>query len=68
MGFVFDGGILAPEALDGIVLDPAEHRTWRVATLAEWEAMASARVFRRIRALAEARSRGAAGFVLEPRG
>lgn len=66
VGFVFDGGILTREALDGIVLDPAEHRAWQVATLAEWEAMASTRVFRRINALAEARSRGAAGCVLEP--
>lgn len=66
VGFVFDGGTLTREALDGIVLDPAEHRAWQVATLAEWEAMASTRVFRRINALAEARSRGAAGCVLEP--
>lgn len=35
IGFVFDGGVLAPEKLDEIVLDPAEHSGWMVRPLQE---------------------------------
>ncbi|MGI5230575.1 NUDIX domain-containing protein [Actinoallomurus sp. CA-142502] len=55
VGFVFDGGVLTPEELDAIVLDPAEHSGWRVRPLREWQKVMSPRLFARTAALAEAR-------------
>lgn len=65
IGFVFDGGILTPDVLDRIVLDPEEHSEWLVQSLAEWETTMSRRLFARVTALSEARRTRSAAFLCE---
>jgi protein-L-isoaspartate(D-aspartate) O-methyltransferase len=66
VGFVFDGGILTPDDLERITLDPSEHRDWLVQPLEAWRATMSRRLFARVRALDEARRTGSAVFLCEP--
>ena len=56
VGFVFDGGRLAQDQIDAIVLDPDEHTELSVRSLEEWQKDLSAAAFHRLAAVAQARS------------
>ncbi|GAA1556418.1 NUDIX hydrolase [Streptomyces globosus] len=62
IGFVFDGGRLTAEQVDGIVLDPAEHDDVRALPLAQWRALMPPRDFERLEAVMEARRTGTAAY------
>ncbi|WP_344939585.1 NUDIX hydrolase [Actinomadura miaoliensis] len=66
IGFVFDGGVLTPDDLDRIVLDPAEHSEWLIQPLDEWKRVMSPRLFARTAVLFEARRTNSATFLCEP--
>ncbi|MEV5750706.1 NUDIX hydrolase [Actinoallomurus sp. NPDC052308] len=66
VGFVFDGGVLTPDRLDRIVLDPVEHTDWLVQPLGGWKEAMSPPLFARLAAVAEARRTGRAAFRCEP--
>ncbi|QES52246.1 NUDIX domain-containing protein [Streptomyces venezuelae] len=55
VGFVFDGGRLTREQVDGITLDPSEHDEVRALPLADWRPLMPARDFARLEAVMRAR-------------
>lgn len=68
IGFVFDGGVLTPDDLARISLDPAEHDTYAVRPLAEWRQVMSPRTFTRLAALHRARANGAPEYLVDAAG
>lgn len=58
MGYVFDGGRLSQEQLDGIVLDPDEHDEVRALTVADWRELMPDRDHARLEAAMAARRTG----------
>ncbi|WP_328333097.1 MULTISPECIES: NUDIX hydrolase [unclassified Streptomyces] len=62
-GCVFDGGRLGAAQVRDIAVSPEEHDEVRILPLAEWEALMPPRDFMRLRAVAEARRTGTAGYV-----
>lgn len=63
IGFLFDGGTLTEEQLDGIVLDANEHHAWSVRPVHEWQSEMCPATFARLTALDVARRTGTAGYL-----
>lgn len=63
IGFIFDGGVLTPEQIDAVVLDPDEHSEFAVRTLAEWEREMAPRNFARLAEIDRARRLGTTVYV-----
>ena len=73
IGFIFDGGILTPDQLDRIVLDPHEHTEWSIRSMDTWEKEMKPHTFARLKATDAARRSGIPGYLesdgrLEPLG
>jgi len=62
LGFVFDGGQLTRDQLEGIRLDPHEHTAWEVRSLADWRCDMSPPEFERVTAFMAARQSGVACY------
>ncbi|MEV7525842.1 NUDIX domain-containing protein [Streptomyces sp. NPDC091371] len=60
--FIFDGGTLTDEQIDGIVLDPDEHTEMRVETVEEWEKAMTPVGFARLKGIDEARRTGKVAY------
>ncbi|MFD7016656.1 methyltransferase [Streptomyces sp. NPDC059928] len=56
IGFVFDGGTLAPEQLRRIRLDPTEHDLWAVHDLGHWRHLMGEGSYARLEAIERART------------
>lgn len=65
VGFCFDGGVLAPDQLDQIRLDPLEHAEWQVASIEEWRKLATPRFAARIEAADRARRTGQTAYIAD---
>ncbi|MBV9023609.1 MAG: NUDIX hydrolase [Streptomycetaceae bacterium] len=63
IGFIFDGGILTPEQLESIVLDPHEHTEWSIRSIDEWEKEMKPPIFARLKAIDQARRSGIPGYL-----
>ena len=61
VAFLFDGGVLSPADIDRIVIDPAEVKSFRFATLAEAEQLLDAEQFSRV--VAALKTRGSATYL-----
>ncbi|MFI9724007.1 hypothetical protein ACIHFE_30905 [Streptomyces sp. NPDC052396] len=55
VGFVFDGGELADDDINGIILDPEEHSAFEVRTLAQWAPALDKPTWQRLTAVHQAR-------------
>ncbi len=68
IGFIFDGGILTPDQLERIVLDPHEHTEWSIRALDEWETEMDPRTYTRLKAIDAARRSGIPDYLESPGG
>lgn len=60
---VFDGGTLADEQIENIVLDPDEHTEVRVRTVEQWEKEMTPLSFTRLREIDNARRMGTVAYL-----
>ncbi|WP_369380450.1 NUDIX domain-containing protein [Streptomyces sp. cg36] len=65
IGFIFDGGTLTDEQVDGIELDPGEHSELRVLTVEEWSQLMTPRSLARLIAVDRARQSGSVAYLDE---